>query len=54
MVVRLVVMLVDAAPAATMAAECVVSGDENRVSALGPDAMVRLMFLLGTLGARRL
>ena len=54
MVVRLVVMLVDAAPAATMAAECVVSGDENAVSALGPDAMVRLMFLLGTLGARRL
>ena len=55
MVVRLVVMLVDAgATAATMAAEFVVCSDENRVSALGADTMVRLMLFRGNLGARRL
>ena len=54
MVVRLVVMLVDAgATAATMAAEFVVCSDENRVSALGADTMVRLMLFLGTLGAEQ-
>ena len=42
------------APAATMAAEFVVCSDENRVSALGADTMVRLMLFRGNLGARRL